>query len=346
MKVKITSAKYDLQFLSSRDNKTCKLIGISVKELYDEADRYLPQANRKNNLFDVQIPEQVPYINDKGKEDFMTLTSIDYAVFMDQKSLRKVEIPETVVDIGDSCFAGCTNLTEVMMPEVVNKIGEYLFSGCYNLTTINIPPTLKVLPKSTFENCKSLNNVELPDGLEYIEQSAFYGSGITSIKIPSSIKDINIWAFKNCGLLSTVELPKNMEEKKNIFRNVKLKEVIVYEDKKVSEKETSLNNVDKQVEEVEDFIYCPECDAKINPNVKFCPECGCNIIEKTRSLSQISNDEKPEHQKENEQVPDKTEQVADKTEQVQEDVKKEKLKETDDKKPKSFLERIFRNSRK
>ena len=47
--------------------------------------------------------------------------------------LTSVKIAETVLQIGESAFAGCTNMTDINLSAVIKKIGEGAFDGCSNV---------------------------------------------------------------------------------------------------------------------------------------------------------------------------------------------------------------------
>ena len=45
-------------------------------------------------------------------------------------NLKKVVIPEGVMEIGKGAFADCKNLRKVEIPESVELIMDYAFAGC------------------------------------------------------------------------------------------------------------------------------------------------------------------------------------------------------------------------
>ena len=50
--------------------------------------------------------------------------------------LNKVDMPESVTEIGRFAFSNCRGLTSVEIPESVTEIGDYAFRGCSGLTTV------------------------------------------------------------------------------------------------------------------------------------------------------------------------------------------------------------------
>ena len=54
------------------------------------------------------------------------------------ESLKKIEIGNTVTNIGDEAFNGCYSLTSVTIPDSVNSIGFRAFAECGKLITVTI----------------------------------------------------------------------------------------------------------------------------------------------------------------------------------------------------------------
>ena len=47
-------------------------------------------------------------------------------------------IPDSVTEIGDDAFCGCTGLTSITMSRRIRKIGSSAFKGCTGLTRAEI----------------------------------------------------------------------------------------------------------------------------------------------------------------------------------------------------------------
>ncbi|MDE6256664.1 MAG: leucine-rich repeat domain-containing protein, partial [Muribaculaceae bacterium] len=59
-----------------------------------------------------------------------------HQLYIDDKEVTSVIIPETIFSIGNYTFCGCSNLTEVTIPNSVTSISGSAFNGCSNLSTI------------------------------------------------------------------------------------------------------------------------------------------------------------------------------------------------------------------
>ena len=102
-----------------------------------------------------------------------------------QKKLKSVEIPDTVTEIQDYCFASNPELKTVKMSNKVKKIGA-----------------------DAFFNCPALEAIEFPETIESVGVYAFTGTGISSIKIPDSttFTSIDQYTFSECQNLKEVTL--------------------------------------------------------------------------------------------------------------------------------------------
>ena len=134
--------------------------------------------------------------------------SIREQLFEQCKSLEKVVLPEGIVSIGQSAFAG-TALTEVVIPKSV-VLGTGVFSGCKNLFRVTLPEGLEHLPDSLFSGCTSLRSIELPAGLKTMGESALSESGLETLVIPRGVKVLPKKLFYNCGSLTSVNLPQGL----------------------------------------------------------------------------------------------------------------------------------------
>ena len=62
-------------------------------------------------------------------------------------------IPNSVTNIGNAAFSGCSSLTKINIPNSVTNIGNEAFECCRSLTKINIPNSVTNIGKRAFYNC-------------------------------------------------------------------------------------------------------------------------------------------------------------------------------------------------
>lgn len=108
-----------------------------------------------------------------------------------------ISIPETVIRIGDSAFAGCSvaNGLEFQAKFSLIEIGKSAFKGCKSIKMVYLPEGLKDIKESTFEDCESL-------GL---------------ISVPYATRTIHTTAFEGCKNIIIAELPSGWDSKREIL---------------------------------------------------------------------------------------------------------------------------------
>ena len=116
------------------------------------------------------------------------ITKIDKCAFMYCTNLTHVDLPPTLLNIGEAAFCE-TSLTDVVIPDSVTTIGKLAFGQCTALTNINIPEGIKTLD-STFMDCTSLSEIVLPNSLELLN-GTFISTAITHIDIPDNVHTID-----------------------------------------------------------------------------------------------------------------------------------------------------------
>lgn len=87
---------------------------------------------------------------------------VDADAFRDCQNLRKLYIPEGVVEIGENALYNCTSLSQIVLPSTLTKIGQGAFDYC--------PPFTIVGQEGTFaQQFANLYHVNFVAGLEFTE---------------------------------------------------------------------------------------------------------------------------------------------------------------------------------
>ena len=130
--------------------------------------------------------------------------------FRNQKNESYI-IPDSVTDIGDGAFGGCSSLPNIVIPNSVTSIGDYAFSDCRSLSNIVIPDSVTAIGDSAFSDCCSLSNIVIPDSVTAIGDSAFSGcSSLSNIVISDSVTAIGDFAFSFCSSLPNIVIPNSV----------------------------------------------------------------------------------------------------------------------------------------
>ena len=104
-----------------------------------------------------------------------------------------------------------TKITNLDIPNSVNDISDYAFFGCTSITNVSIPSSVKTIGENTFQECTELSSIVLPNSVVSIGNSAFYGcSVLKSIEMSKSLQRIGDFAFFNCGNLESITIPNTV----------------------------------------------------------------------------------------------------------------------------------------
>lgn len=206
----VVNATQSLKYRLNDDKKTYSVIGI-------ENDFY------ENTVI------IAPY--HEGKR----VTRIAESAFEGLTSFENVTIPETVTDIGDRAFYGCTKLKTVKLwtfptNKKYAKVLTELTKGEIFLESASIESAKQIctlFPNSyIYENGQLFQVTDAVytnytakkfDGLSltYIGEQAFRGcSELVAVNLPDTLTKLGIGAFQNCEKLHSVALPERLLEVK------------------------------------------------------------------------------------------------------------------------------------
>lgn len=203
---------------------------------------------------EITIPSTVLY-----HDTLFTVSTIAGSTFY-QKSITKVNIPNTVTTIAPLAFEACNGLKSVTIPATVLNIGDVSFMDCQNLVEINVeasnpnyssqngvlynkdftqlisypaglgssftvPNTVKIIGHSSFYNCSTLSQITLPNQLEKIEEGAFAKcTHLISISLPSTLSFLDNVSFFECKGLKSIYVhtmtPIDISNKFGVFSSV------------------------------------------------------------------------------------------------------------------------------
>ena len=149
--------------------------------------------------------------------------------FWNCKGIRKIVLPETLLDIGYNPFVSCSNiefeskskyyvvfsnalytkdksklvcyppkfaLGDIYLPDEVITLERGAFSGCNKMTSINLH-NVSIISKTCFTNCDELSKVYCSDLVSYIGE----------------------WAFAHCKNLKEISIYKDCFVDKNVILN-------------------------------------------------------------------------------------------------------------------------------
>ena len=124
------------------------------------------------------------------------------------KGITKLNLPDSIIEIGNSAFRGCSKLAEINLPAGVTEIGDDCFNGCEGLKSIDIPGSVKSIGNYAFDGCKELREVVISDSVTEIGYGAFSNcEKLEKVTLSKNLTEINSGLFGNCYSLGNVVIP-------------------------------------------------------------------------------------------------------------------------------------------
>ncbi len=145
--------------------------------------------------------------------DLGSITYIGEQAFRDCVSLSSIELPESLTNIGDYAFSGCSGLTgELVIPDNVVTLGNDAFTGCSELTAVVIGSGVETIGDSAFQFCDNLMSVTFGENVVSIGGTAFASTALEGdLVIPDKVTTIGDWAFSGCSHLTSLTLGTGLE---------------------------------------------------------------------------------------------------------------------------------------
>ena len=154
--------------------------------------------------------------------DYVCYASV-YPNYVDSY-IDSVNIPDTVIEIGECAFGSCKLLSGIVLPSNLTIVGKGAFKGS-GLVSVVLPKTVSEVRNSAFRECTSLNTVIMnyndaiiesdKDGTYIykckIECSVFEGdTNLTYVSLSENVDTIEDFVFRKCSSLSSLTLPERV----------------------------------------------------------------------------------------------------------------------------------------
>ena len=153
-----------------------------------------------------------------GQEAFNYSSSVGTLIFPTEADYLAVDarfdMSQHTFTIADYALRECVSLKTLDLPAYVTEIGARAFYGCVSLETITIAEGSKLasIGDGAFMNCGALKGIELPGSVQTVGVGAFLDcSSLASVVINEGTLNIANQAFQNCKALAEVKLPTTLE---------------------------------------------------------------------------------------------------------------------------------------
>lgn len=178
--------------------------------------------------------------------DGVPVVCVAASAFEYNEDIVSVSLPDSVVQLGNFCFANCPNLRSLRLgrnigpqsaglinyspnvdflavdPEnpvlhsdgncVIETASKTMILGCRN-SVIPDDGSVRILNCYSFQNCSGLKAITVPSPVETIQENAFCNSkDLESVLIADSVTTVGENAFSGCSALKEVRLPALLKE--------------------------------------------------------------------------------------------------------------------------------------
>lgn len=134
--------------------------------------------------------------------EFRAIEKIGEYAFYGFRKTKKIDLPDTLLQIGANSFQNCNSCTDIKIGDFVKTIGSNAFAGCSSIKSIKIPDSVTSIGVYAFESCRSALEIYIGTGVDSIPNNALARcSGLTNITIPANVGTLGNYSL---GYLSSL----------------------------------------------------------------------------------------------------------------------------------------------
>ena len=231
--------KEDVEFTTTIENDTL------TKEMVEE-----------------KIPKETVKVYSVSIEGYKTIGEEAFDIIYNTVKLTTLVIGNSVENIGDIAFAGCSNLEELVIGNSVETIGYGAFYMCKTLKELVIGNSVKTIGDGAFFYCENLKELVIGNSVKTIGDSAFYRPNLEELVIGNSVKTIGDSAFYYCENLEELVIGNSVETIGDdaFYYCKKLKELVIPDSVKTIGRDAFFKS------ELNKVIISDATAKKLNPN--------------------------------------------------------------------------------
>lgn len=166
--------------------------------------------------------------------------------------ITKLIVEDGVSSVGSRTCYNFKVLTDISLADTVTDIGEFSFSGCSALVSVDLSNVTSIRANALRDDW-ALSDIRLSRDLKVIDYQAFRDSGAdnSSISIPASVTEIGFGAFEGAKFTNVLNLPNVKKVGAFAFSNSKFAAVVLTN----AELEIVSGKVDTSGNEYDDSVF-------------------------------------------------------------------------------------------
>lgn len=169
------------------------------------------------NLSKVIISDLAAWCNILLGDNYSNPLCYAHNLYLNDKIVTNLIIPNNVTNIGNYTFYGCTSLESVIISNSVTSIGSQAFYGCTNLASVTIPNSVESIGNNAFAGCSNLKSVTInsdailsKSNSSYSSLTNIFGKQVTNYIIGDEVTIIGGYAFSGCSDLVSITIGKSV----------------------------------------------------------------------------------------------------------------------------------------
>ena len=145
--------------------------GYKNKLNYGDFSCIVQSINNEENIFVISYNGNEKDITIPNEINGLVVKNVS---LVQNKTIEKIILPDTIEEICDYAFVNCSNLKEITLSNKINVIGVYSFYNCKSLEYINLPNNIKEICIAAFAYCTSLKSIIIPESVSEMGFAIFY----------------------------------------------------------------------------------------------------------------------------------------------------------------------------
>lgn len=179
--------------------------------------------NTKNavSIGNIILEENIKKIGEKAFENAVinsinipsSVVEIGDGAFKYAKIYTDINIPSNLKKINKETFYNMSIFGKITIQEGISEIGESAFEGVYFAkkdAVIILPESIKIIANNGFKGA-NISKIDIKDGLVTIGDSAFMNTNIKDIFLPNSLQSIGDQVFYNTNIIA-IKIPYMLEK--------------------------------------------------------------------------------------------------------------------------------------
>ena len=107
----------------------------------------------------IYITDMATWFNLGGSYEIMRFESSNKNLYLNNKLVTSITIPNSVSLLPTNAFCNCASLTSATIPDSMTSINMGVFYGCSGLTSVTIPDSVTKIDRGAFYGCSKLKTI-------------------------------------------------------------------------------------------------------------------------------------------------------------------------------------------